>query len=59
MGKFYVEGTYKARGRMIGEAYREEIRDLLEIMRIQEFLLCFTMRATKKQLENLTEIRSL
>jgi len=39
--KFCVKGTYKARGLMIGEAYREEIQDLLEIMRTQEIPAMF------------------
>jgi len=39
--KFCVKGTYKARGLMIGEAYRKEIQHLLEIMRTQEIPAMF------------------
>lgn len=36
MNKFIVKGTDHVRGRMIGEEYRREINDLLEIMRTSE-----------------------
>lgn len=41
MKEFCVKGTYKARGLMIGEAYRIEIQRLLEIMRTQEIPAMF------------------
>lgn len=51
MNKFYAEGTYKARGRIIGEAYREEIQDLLEIMRTQEIPAMFNNADWKETIE--------
>lgn len=41
MKEFYAAGTYKDRGRMIGEAYRNEINDMLEIMRTLEIPAMF------------------
>lgn len=51
MGKFYVKGTYRTRGRMIGETFREEIQDLLEIMRTQEIPAMFHNADWKETVE--------
>ncbi len=41
MKEFYTEGTYRTRGRMIGESYRAEIKDIMEIMKTQEIPAMF------------------
>jgi hypothetical protein len=49
--EFFVKGSYKARGNMIGETYRNEINTILDIMRTQEIPALFHGADWKESVE--------